>query len=104
MSKHLSILAAAVLIGLTAGQAAAQNCIPSTTNKCLVRFPGDPNSWVSRLVPSYGGTIVCDAVPNAQVQYDVYTWINSYVYACSLDQTCSWAQTNDPQAYSKFCP
>ena len=103
MKTGLAILAIAAA-ALTAGQALAQTCTPNTANTCLTRFGSDPNAFISRLAPGYGGPVVCDAIPANKVQYDLYVWINSFVYTCTLNQDCTWAATNDPQAYSMFCP
>ena len=104
MRKQLTIAVTAALIAIAAGQAWAQSCTPNANNRCLVRFGTDPNKYISRLYPGVGGQVVCDSLQPNKVQYDLYTWQSAYIYACSMDQDCSWAQTNDVQAYNQFCP
>lgn len=103
MTKHLFVAAAAILAATT-GQAWA-NCNYTPAIACLERVGSDPNLYLPRLQPGVGGQIVCAAqTPPSNVQYDIYTWHNKYVYACTMTQTCAWAQTNDPQAEALFCP
>ena len=104
MKKHLAIAAAATaLMAVTAGPALAQNCTPNSNNACLARVGSDPNKYISRLQPGVGGQVVCAATSANTLQYDIYTWYGAYVYACTMTQTCTWGQTNDPQAHGQFC-
>ena len=104
MKKHLTILAAAAVatLAMSAGPAPAQTYDPD--NRCTVRFADDPNAWIARLEPGYGGNISCDAIPADMVQYDTYGWENGgFKYQLSVDVACAAIQTGDPDAYAKFC-